>query len=150
MHPLPSLPETVNHQRACVVCPPSLLCHLPPNCPALCPPPHSSCQGIRCPIALPSSAPSTLASHVHPPPLILLSPAHPLFYLIVVCWICGDGTWLPIQCLLLSAPSLLLCYPPPACFASCSPATCLPYFLIVMYWLMSLPSRDRHRRSQHF
>ncbi len=29
---------------------------------------------------------------VHPPPLlIMLSPAHPLFYLIVVCWIGRDG-----------------------------------------------------------
>ncbi len=28
---------------------------------------------------------------VHPLPLIVLSAAHPLFYLIVVCWIGGDG-----------------------------------------------------------
>ncbi len=81
---------------------------------------------------------------VHPPPLIMLSAAHPLFYLIVVCWIGGDGTWLPIQCLALSTPSLSPCYLLPACFVSCSPATCLPYFLIVMCWLMSLTSRDRH------
>ncbi len=74
-------------------------------------------------------------------PLNVLSAAHPLFYLIVVCWIGGDGTWSPIRCLALSNPSLLSCYPPPTCFASCSPPTRLPYFLIVMHWLMSLPSR---------
>ncbi len=179
--------------------PPLLLCHPPPNCPALCPPSHSSCCVVRRPIALPLSAPSTLASCVHPPPshcvvclpsaflfdccvldwrrrdmvadpmscivrpfplivsplhpcltrppppLIVLSAAHPLFYLIVVCWIGRDRTWLPIQYLALSAPSLLSCYPPPACFAPCSPATCLPYLLIIMYWLMSLPYRDRDR-----
>jgi hypothetical protein len=145
VHPLPPPPEAVNHQyRALSAPPPSLSCHQPPNRPASCPPPHSSHRVACCPIASPSSAPSTLASRVHPSPLIVLSAALPLFYLVVVCWIGGDGTWLPIQCLALSAPSLSSCYPPPACFASCSPATCLPYFLIVMYWLMSLPSKDRH------
>ncbi len=143
MHPLPPLPEAVNHQRACIARPPPLLsCHPTPNCPALCPPPHSSCRVVRRPIASHSSAPLPCTSS--PPPLIVLSTAHPLFYLIVVCWIGGEGMWLPIQCLALSAPSLLVCYPLPACFKSCSPSTCLPYFLIVMYWLMSLPSRDRH------
>jgi hypothetical protein len=79
---------------------------------------------------------------IHPPPLIVLSAADPLFYLIVVCWIGRDGTWSPIQCSALSAPSLSLCYLPPACFTSCSLATRLPYCLIVMYWLMSLPSLE--------
>jgi hypothetical protein len=48
------------------------------------------------------------------------------------------------------APSLSLCYPPPACFGSCSPAICLPYFLIVMYWLMSLPSLEIDTTSDKF
>jgi hypothetical protein len=118
-----------------VRCPSSsfLSCHPPPNCPVLCPPPHSSCRVARRPIASPSSATSTLALRVHPPPLIVLFAAHPFFYLFVVCWIGEDRTWSLTRCLVLQAPSLLSCYPPPACFASCSPATCLPYFLIVMY-----------------
>jgi hypothetical protein len=144
VHPLLPPLEAVNHQRTCIVCPPPLSCHLPPNRPALCPPPHSSRRVIRRPIASPSSAPSTLALHVHPLPSHHVVCRPPVFYLIVVCWIGGDGTWLLIRCLALSAPSLSSFYPPPACFASCSPATHLPYFLIVMYWLMSLPSKDRH------
>ncbi len=88
---------------------------------------------------------------VHPPPpLIVLSAAHPLFYLIVVCWIGRDGTWSTIRCLALSTPSLSSCYLPPACFASCSPPTPLPYLLIVMYWLMSLPSLEIDTTSDEF
>jgi hypothetical protein len=86
----------------------------------------------------------------HPPPLIVLSATHPLFYLNFVCWIGGDGTWLPIRCLALSTPSLSPCYLPPTCFASCSTATSLPHFLIVVCWLMSLPCRDRHYTPDKF
>ncbi len=52
-------------------------------------------------------------------------------------WIGGDRMWSPIQCLTLSPPSLSLFCPPPACLASCSPATCQPYFFIVMCWWVS-------------
>ncbi len=133
----------------------------PPACMRVRTPP--SCHAIRCPIALrralrppplvmlstarspcPCQPLPPLPRVVHPPTLIVLSTAHPRLYLIVVCWISGEGTWLPTQCLALSAPSLSPCYPPPACFTSCSPTIHLPYFLIVLYWLMSLPSRDGH------
>ncbi len=144
MHPLPPPPEAVDHQRMCVVRPlPSVVpsaaqspCIMSSTLLLLscCPPPD--CLAVISPLHPCLVRP--------PPPFIVLSATHPLFYLIVVCWIGGDGTWLPIRCLVLSAPYHSLCYPPPACFVSCSSATCLPHFLIVMYWLMSLPSRDRH------
>jgi hypothetical protein len=145
VHPLPPPPEAVNHQRACIVRP------LPSAVPSAAQSPCVVSSTLLLSSCRPTPDRLTVVSPLHPclarpppPPLIVLSAAHPLFYLIVVCWIGRDRTWSPIRCLALSAPSLSSCYPPPSCFASCSPTTRLPYFLIVMYWLMSLPSLERY------
>jgi hypothetical protein len=135
VHPLPPPPEAVNPQHACVVGPP------PRVMPSAAQSPCVVSSTPSTPLVMSSAArspwrcqpPPPLPRASTPPPLIVLSAAHPLFYLIVVCWIGGDGMWSPIRCHALSAPSLLSCYPAPACFASCSPTTRLPYLLIVKY-----------------
>jgi hypothetical protein len=76
----------------------------PPSCHAisrqialrcvLCPPPLIVSSAAQLPCRRQPLAP--LPCNVHPPPLIVLSAAHLLVYLIVVCWVGGDGTWLPI------------------------------------------------------
>jgi hypothetical protein len=105
---------------------PLLLCHPPPNCPASCPPPPSSHQVVLRPIALLSSAPCPLASRRPPPPshCVICRPPTFLFDCCVLDWWRRDVVTNPMSCVI--RPSLSPCYPPPTCFASCSPATCLP------------------------
>ncbi len=104
-----------------------------------------------------SSAPLLLPCHPPPNRLAFVSPFSPcfasstppvhrppafLFDCCVLDWRRRDVVPNPMSCIVAS--SLSLCYLLPAHFASCSPATCLPYFLIVIYWLTSLPTRERH------